>query len=45
MSNNINFTTSLDLRMTKGEDETQNIKDNTGRETRKLRTMIRVRPN
>jgi hypothetical protein len=40
MSNNINFITSLNLRMNKEEkNETQNIQDNKV-ETKKLRTMI-----
>ena len=39
MSNNINFIKSLNLRMNKEKNETQNIKDNKV-ETKKLRTVI-----
>jgi hypothetical protein len=40
MSNDINFITSLNLRMNKEErNERQNIEDNKG-ETKKLRTII-----
>ena len=40
MSNNVNFITSLNLRMNKEEkNQTQNIKDNKV-ETNELRTMI-----
>ena len=44
MSNNINFATSLNVRMTKEGNETQNTKDDT-EETKKLKSMMRVRLN